>query len=61
MSLEGTISTVVLECSFYVETSLCSLCGVTIWGMKAVFSINDFCLIPQFGLVIIPLVEGEQM
>lgn len=46
----------VLECYFYLGTSLRILHGFNIFGVMAVFSMEDCQLFPQFVLAIIPLI-----
>ena len=48
----------VLESYFYVEVSLCSLCGFNIFGGSAVFSVDDCHVFPHCMLAIIPLIGG---
>ena len=38
--------------------SLCSLHGFSIFGARAVFSMDACCLFPQYMLAIIPLIGG---
>ena len=38
--------------------SQCSLCGVNSFGLRSVFSVDAFHLLPQFVLAIIPFVSG---
>ena len=47
-----------LENCFYMGASQCSLCGVNIFGLRSVFSVDAFHLFPQFVLAIIPFVSG---
>ena len=48
----------VLEGYFYVGTSLHSLCGLIIFGVRAVFSMDVCHLFPQCKLAVIPLIGG---
>lgn len=38
--------------------SQCSLCGVNTFGLRSVFSVDAFHLLPQFVLAIIPFISG---
>ena len=51
----------VFEGYLYVGASLCSLCGFNIFGARAVYSVDAYCLFPQCVLAVIPLIGGVQM
>ena len=51
----------VLEGCLYLGTSLCILSGFNIFGARADFHMDAYCLFSQCVLAIIPLIEGVQM
>lgn len=46
----------VLKDCFYVGASFCSLCESTVFGLRAVFGMDDCCVFPQCALAVIPLI-----
>lgn len=60
-SLEETIIYRVLKGYLHVGMSLSSLCGFTVFGMRAVFSVDAYCVFPQHVLVGITLTGSVQM